>query len=441
MHFSVEGKLFWLLASMLALGAMLGAAFTLWLGTLWLAVALAIFFGLLVALALARIVSRPLRRLLRALAGAVASYHDGDFSVSLVANQRDEFGDLLRAHNALGNALREQREQLTQRELLLETVTQNSPVALLLVDSHRRVVYANIAARQLLHEGRSLQGQQLDEILRASPAPLRDAVTASEDVLFGVAAEDGDETYHLSQRPVRVSGRPHQLYLLKRMTRELSRQEVAIWKKLIRTLSHELNNSLAPISSLANSGAELVRRGETAQLPPILATIRERATHLHGFLASYAAFARLPAPQSAEVDWSAFMQQLRGQLDFRVIGALPAGHGWFDRVQLEQVLINVLKNAHEAGSSADDIELELSETETTQRIEIRDRGSGMSEPVLTQALLPFYSTKRSGTGLGLALSREIIEAHGGQIRLANRPGGGLIVCLSLPKNNSLRSRP
>src|SRR5690606_34673913 len=105
---------------------------------------------------------------------------------------------------------------------------------------------------------------------------------------------------------------------------------------------------------------------------------------------------------------------------------------YLDRIQMESALINLLKNAHESGSAPDAIELAVSQVDRSQRIEVRDRGCGMSEAVLAQALLPFYSTKRSGTGLGLALAREIAEAHGGHVRLANREGGGMTVILLLP---------
>ena len=433
MRLSLEGRLAALLLAVLIVAVALSA----WLSTLIeprLAAIVAFAIGLLPALWLARRAAAPVRRLLRALSGAVASYRDGDFSLSLVADRHDELGDLVLAHNDLGAALREQRQHLAQRELLLDTVTQHSPVAILLVDSHSKVVYANLAARHLLNDGKSLHGLDFGALVARWPQPLQQAVAASEDSLFSVEIDRNDETFHLSQRGLLLRGRPHRLYLLKRLTRELSRQEVGIWKKLIRVLSHELNNSLAPISSLAHSGAELARRGDVQALPEVFTTIGERSRHLHDFIAGYAKFARLPKPQPEAVLWADLVQDLKRQLVFALPEPLPAEAGWFDRIQTEQLLINLLKNAHESGSDPAAVELGISHVAGWQRIEVRDRGGGMTEIVLTQALLPFYSTKRSGSGLGLALAREIAEAHGGQIRLDSRAGGGLNVTILLPLN-------
>jgi nitrogen fixation/metabolism regulation signal transduction histidine kinase len=399
---------------------------------LYVVLAVGLVLLVLAAIWLAGRALDPVSRLLRALEGAVASYRDGDFSFSIAANRRDELGKLIRMHNELGHTLREQRQHLAQRELLLDTVVQNTPVALVLTDASGRVAYANIASRHLFNEGRSLAGLDFTELLAEAPQVLRQAVESGEDALLTVDMDGSDETFHLSQRAFRLQGRPHRLHSFRRMTRELSRQEVATWKRVIRVISHELNNSLAPISSLAHSGAELARRGDVDRLPGVFATIGERARHLHGFIAGYASFAKLPTPRPVAVEWAGFLEGLSLHCRYRLASAAPERAGWFDAAQIEQVLINLIKNAHEAGGPDEEVTLSILDAGSELRIEVSDRGPGMSETVLAQALLPFYSTKRSGTGLGLALAREITEAHGGRVLLANREGGGLRVTLLLP---------
>ncbi len=430
---SLEGKLALLLCAAMLGAVLVMAALAHWLWSPWIAAAIAPLILVPFALIVARSVTAPVASLLRALAGSVVSFRDGDFSVSLVDERRDEFGDLVRAHNELGRVLRSERQNLFQRELLLDTMVQNSPTALVLIEPGDHVVYANLAARALLNDGRALNGSRFAAIAAECPEPLQQALARHKDSLFSVTIEREEETFHLSQKSFRLQSREHRLVLIKRLTRELSRQEVQTWKKVIRVISHELNNSLAPISSLAHSGRELARMGDATRLTPVFDTIEERARHLHGFIHGYAEFARLPQPRPERVGWTEFLDQLQRHYVFRLAPPLPEHDGWFDRAQVEQALINLLKNAHESGSAAAGIELALVERGDEVRIDVRDRGHGMSETVLANALLPFYSTKRSGTGLGLALAREIVEAHGGRIAIANREGGGLSVCLILPR--------
>jgi nitrogen fixation/metabolism regulation signal transduction histidine kinase len=369
----------------------------------------------------------------RALAGTVTSYRDGDFAFSLAWKRNDEIGDLVAAHNALGDTLRRQRESLVHRELLLDTMVQNTPVAMLLCDAAGHVVYGNLAARSLLGGGRRLEGISLAALLEAGPESLRDAVAHGGDGLFAVERADEEEIFYLARSEFRLNGRPHELFVLRHLTAELHRQEVRTWKKVIRVISHELNNSLAPIASLAHSGAELVKRGKLDQLDKVFTTIAERSRHLEQFILGYARFAKLPNPRLEPTAWPELVDRLRSQVAFQVEGPLPETRGRFDPAQLEQALVNLLRNAHESGSPDDAVQLSVRRLATAVAIEVSDRGTGMTEAVLSSALLPFYSTKRGGTGLGLALVREIAEAHGGRVALANRQDGGLRVTITIPQ--------
>ncbi len=431
--FSLEGKLAATLILWSSLTAASVALLMNWTQSPISAAILGVALLSLPGLWLARRLAQPVAALIRALSGSVAAFGDGDFSFSIRNKRRDEVGDLVEAHNALGRVLREQRQNLFQRELLLDTVVQNSPTALTLIEPGGHVVYSNLAARALLNGGRAMNGVLIDSIINEAPPQLGEALSAETDSLFSVEINHEEETFHLSQRSFKLQGRTHRMIMLRRMTRELSRQEVATWKKVIRVVSHELNNSLAPIRSLSHSGRELARRGELQRLELVFGTIEERAEHLGAFVQGYAHFAKLPTPQPSLVEWAPFLAALGQHSQFTMIGSPPSNPGWFDRAQIEQLLINLLKNSREADGDVNAIELAIEERGRELRIAVRDRGPGMSETVLSNALLPFYSTKRSGTGLGLALSREIAEAHAGRLQLANRIEGGLQVSLILPR--------
>jgi nitrogen fixation/metabolism regulation signal transduction histidine kinase len=431
---SSEARLAALLFLMAAVGALLGALLARRVDTLdWrLAASGAALLLLPLALWIARTSMQPVRRLLRAMTSALASYRDGDFSISIHQQRSDELGELVDAHNALGDVLRAERQHLVQRELLLDTVIQNTPTALVLADGGGRVVYSNLAARQLFNAGRKLEGDSFEEVLADCDAALRAAIVAGQDAIVAVSVDGAEESFHLAQRGFSLRGRPHRLYLLRLLTRELSRQEVQTWKKVIRIISHELNNSLAPISSLAHSGRELAEKGMTDRLGRVFDTIEERVAHLDGFIRGYASFAKLPTPRLETVAWPELIARLAEHQRFRRVGVVPPLRSRIDAAQVEQALINLLKNAHESGGPEGEVTLALRVVGGEIRIEVADRGPGMTETVMAHALVPFYSTKRSGTGLGLALSREIVEAHGGRIALANRDGGGLSVTLILP---------
>ncbi len=405
-----------------------------WLGDAQLAAALALLIMLPVTLYAMSRPMVPVKAMFRALSGTVTSYRDGDFAFSLRWPRHDELGELVAAHNALGDTLRLQRETLVQRELLLDTMVQNTPVAMLLVDPNGHVVHGNLAARKLLRDGRRLEGLMLPDVLATAPESLREAIARDGDGLFVVDRGDQEEDiFYLARSGFRLNGRAHELFILRQLTVELHRQEVRTWKKVIRVISHELNNSLAPIASLAHSGSELVKVEKYGQLERVFATIAERAKHLEQFISGYATFAKLPSPRLESRSWRVLVDRLRAQVAFAIGEGLPPSEGRFDPAQLEQALLNLLRNAHESGSAAGDIEMKIRRAGANVAIEVCDRGGGMNQSVLENALLPFYSTKRGGTGLGLALVREIAEAHGGRVSLANRAGGGLSVTLTLPQ--------
>jgi len=381
---------------------------------------------------LARRVTQPWSRVVRAVSDGIVSMRDHDFSVSIRKISNDEIGDLVIAYNALGDLLRRERLDLYQRELLLDTVIQATPLGLVLTNSSGRVVYSNIAGRQLFNGGRKLEGLDFIELLKQSPAPLREAVGANTDTLFTMEVAGEPQVYHLSQRRFHLNAQPQQLLLLKQLTRELAAQEVAVWKKVIRVIAHELNNSLAPINSLAHSGRLLA--GEHPQLDRVFSTIGDRAAHLASFIDGYARFAKLPRPLPSAVEWEQFIGRLQATVPFRLEGALPLRTATFDASQLEQVMINLLKNAAESGSAQSDITVRVHDSGGEFVIEVADRGSGLTQDVLRDALLPFFSTKATGTGLGLTLCREIVEAHGGRLSLANRSDTttGAVVTLWIP---------
>ncbi|SEA35457.1 sensor histidine kinase [Microbulbifer marinus] len=398
-----------------------------------LAWASGLMLALPITLFLLRLVTGPLSRTLNALEGGLLNFRDGDFSISLATRRGDQLGQLTKLYNEVGEILRRERAHIYQRELLLDTVIQSSPQALLLVDQGDHIIYANSSARHLLNKGRPIQGLTLERLLTSCPRELADAIAKGEDGLFGYSDGDNRQTLHIGNSTFVLNAQKHRLVVIREMTRELTRAEVQVWKKVIRLISHELNNSLAPISSMAHSGKLLIKQpGKEEALEKVFDIIAERCQHLTEFTQGYARFAKLPAPSCETVQWQELIDRLAPLHGFTLQGSLPSRPGYFDPVQIEQALLNLFKNAAEAGSDKDNTELLINANSLGQELIVRDRGCGMSDRVLQQALLPFYSTKPQGVGLGLALCREIVDAHGGHIQLHNRPGGGLQISIRLP---------
>ncbi|WP_350433447.1 ATP-binding protein [Shewanella sp. H8] len=430
------------------LAAMSGALVWLTLGddSFWLA----IIVMLAVCYFCSMWLTRRLSDSLRALEIGLLNFKDNDFSVSLHPYGEPQLDALVSLYNQASAKLRSERQFIYQRELMLDKVIQNSPNVMLLIDDSERVIYANGAARHLFNQGVKVEGMLLPDLVVMLPDTLKGALSSEQEGLFsmgGSGVDDVDsysntnadsndvETWHISRGRFTQNNQQHHLILLKQLTKELNRQEVAVWKKVIRIISHELNNSVAPIASMVNSGKFLTQHLDDSKLQLIFDTIENRTTHLSQFISHYAQFAKLPLPQKVLIDWAKMTQQLAQQYPFNLLSPLPINPIKLDAVQLEQVFINLLKNAHESGAMADTVSLmfeEVTHPVNGLLIKVEDQGSGMSSEVLSQALLPFYSTKQSGTGIGLPLCREIIEAHGGRISMQNRPQGGLSVKVWLP---------
>jgi len=374
--------------------------------------------GVTLTLALINAPLSRIRKNLGALLDGVRGFADGDFSLRLHVTGDDEITDLVAIYNEIGNVLREQRNESLQRELLFETVLQSSPLAMLLTNAQHRIVFANRAARDLFARRERLEGMRFEDVA---------GQTFAAEGLVTVESE----TFQVTRRTFYLNTREHVLWLIARLTQELRRQEIDVWKRAIRVVNHELNNSLAPVHSLFHS-ARVVRSrgGEEARLEEINDAIAERLQSLQQFIDGYAEFARLPKPRRATVPWRELLESVQHVTPF-TIGEVGVDEAFVDRAQIERVIINLVKNAREANSN--EVCVRILRRANGAALVVEDRGRGMDDETLAHALLPFYSTRPEGTGLGLALVNDIIDAHGGSVRIARREGGGTSVTCWLPE--------
>ncbi len=321
-------------------------------------------------------------------------------------------------------------------------VGEHLPVGVLLFSSEGRIAFANQPACDLLFAGEPPAGRNFLHLLDDAPAPVCRALTGSGDALFSLSFDGEQQTFQLLRRELDFRGAQHVLLLINPLTREVARREVDVLKKVIAVINHELNNSLASMSSLLSSGRYIIDHPEKiANLVRVFDGLEGRTEHLQRFLSEYAQLSRLPEPRPTEVQWAPLLQRLSQLYPEAQVGQPPSRPGWFDEVQVEQALINLLKNATEAGGSPRQVRLVMRRSGGWLELGVLDRGTGFSQEALQQGLLPFYSTKEKGSGIGLALSREVADGHGGSLRIKQREGGGSAVYLVLPSDPKTAQAP
>ena len=435
-RFSHEGRLTWLT---LAAGApaFIVALVLLWFGdhtpkVQWTLTLLIAGFGLGFILSAREHVIRPLQTMTNLL----AALREGDYSIrARGARADDALGEALLEINALGETLRLQRLGAFEATALLRTIMAEIDVAVFTFDPERRLRLVNRAGENLL-------GQPMDKLLgrRARDLGLEICCDADEDAPLTLSFPGGSGRWGVRRSSFRERGLPHELLVLTDLSRTLREEERNAWQRLVRVIGHEMNNSLAPIKSIAGSLETLIRRDP----PPAdwrddarsgLNIIATRAESLSRFMQAYARLARLPPPQKEPIDLGELVRRV-ANLETRLAVRIVPGPDLTinaDAAQLEQLLINILHNATDAAiETAGTVAAEWREAGEWVELFVRDTGPGIMNP--TNLFVPFFTTKPGGSGIGLALSRQIAEAHGGTLTLANRDGQpGCEALLRLPK--------
>jgi nitrogen fixation/metabolism regulation signal transduction histidine kinase len=433
--------LLWALAS--GLPGVTLALLLLWLGdhgeTLrWTvsAVVLLLWWGF--AVTLRDRVVRPLQT----LSNLLSALREGDFSLRARQTQEmDALGEVMHEINAIGEVLREQRLGAVEATALLHRVMEEVDVAVFAFNDQRRLQLVNRAGERLLAEPEP--GPQPGErrLLGRPAAELGLADLLDEDRPGTVAHTfpSGPGRWDIRRSTFREGGLPHQLLVISDVSQTLREEERQAWKRLIRVLGHELNNSLAPIHSMtATLGKLLERRPRPADWEEDMARgleiIGDRSEALIRFMAAYARLARLPPPRLAPVELSALVRRvttLETRLPVYVENG-PRVTVQGDADQLGQLLINLVRNAVDAALETGGlVGVGWRVAGTHVEVQVQDEGPGLSN--MDNLFVPFYTTKPGGTGIGLALSRQIAEAHGGTLTLENRdPDPGCEARLRLP---------
>ncbi|PKI13784.1 sensor histidine kinase [Colwellia sp. 12G3] len=390
---------------------------------------------------------RQTHQILQTLLHGLRNLQDGDFSISLAdnsTNKNQSQSEVLALFNQVTDKLRQEKQSLYQRELLLDKVVNASDVVTVLVNHRDTIIFANRAAEYFFNQ-KSMLGmswatlldENLPELIQHQDKDNAIIQLLLADTSYGNSDADvkdspkTEQSWHLSRHQLKLHGTRHQLTLLKPITQAMHQQELQTWKKVIRVINHELNNSIAPISSMCHSGNILAERLDEPQLIRVFATISKRINKLAEFIQSYSQLARLSKPQKQPFDLIKTLKQLQELYQFTLNCQQTSLMISGDESQIEQLLINLLKNAQQAcADQATDVSVESQQGHLA--IIVRDFGPGMPVEVLTKAFLPYYSTKTDGSGIGLSICREISDGHQGKITLNNHPEGGLQVEIHLP---------